>query len=689
MPHPLTGKNKKNRISLPQGLSRAEDWWLACEALQNAMLIVNAEGVVQYANPAANQDLGGNAMGKKWDQVFQYYLHFPPSKQAEAETDLPIIRAMAGATVGPEAWKVTTGDNITRDLILSAVPLMDGARVQGAVMSWQSKMNAESARPGLAGSAESLRQLIDAIPEAMYLLDQKGTILSCNTAGAVALGRPVVELLDLCLFDLIPAEAAAQQKRKLAASFSSGRPVRYEEQAGGQNFDQCMYPILDEKKQVKYAAVFVLNTTVSRKLEHELRKSEERYRNLVESTSDVVFQLDTTYHFIYVSPVIEQTLLYCPEELTGQDFATIIHPEDQMAVIGFLEKFDVDSQRLEFRMVDKKRKNHSVSVAFRHTGYHNSHPSIIGILTDVTEKRQATEELRFREERFRSLIEKTMDIILIVNLKGKIDYASPSVEYVLGYPPEEVVGKRAISFIHEDDVNKLIQSIKYGLYTADFGRFIEFRVMTKGGNHRIIEAIGRNLVDNPAVGGVVINARDITERRIAEDKLWYLSTHDTMTDLYNRAYFNEEISRIERGRIFPISIFMTDLDGLKEVNDDLGHSAGDELLKRTALLLRSSFRSEDVVARIGGDEFAVLLPGADENAAQAAMTRVRRNLQAMNEKMGDPILSLSFGVATGQKGVSLEEVLRKADENMYAEKLAKLGRKARGTGPLSGQGYLP
>jgi diguanylate cyclase (GGDEF)-like protein len=134
---------------------------------------------------------------------------------------------------------------------------------------------------------------------------------------------------------------------------------------------------------------------------------------------------------------------------------------------------------------------------------------------------------------------------------------------------------------------------------------------------------------------------------------------------------------------------MTDLDGLKEVNDDLGHSAGDELLKRTALLLRSSFRSEDVVARIGGDEFAVLLPGADENAAQAAMTRVRRNLQAMNEKMGDPILSLSFGVATGQKGVSLEEVLRKADEKMYAEKLAKLGRKARGTGPLSGQGYLP
>jgi diguanylate cyclase (GGDEF)-like protein/PAS domain S-box-containing protein len=428
--------------------------------------------------------------------------------------------------------------------------------------------------------------------------------------------------------------------------------------------------------------------TAYHSMETDLRTSEERYRSLVENISDVVFQLDSNYRFTYVSPVIEQTFHIKPEYLIGQELNGLIYPEDQLRVMSLLQKCSSDGQRVEFRMVDSQRHIHIVSTAFRPSANHSPRGSITGILTDITDYRRAEEALRHREERFRSLIEKNLDIILIVDLKGKIDYASPSVEYVLGYKPQELVGKQAITFVHADDYAKVAQAVKYAIYTADFGRYIEFRVPTKSGDYRIIEAIGRNLVDNPAVGGVVVNARDITERRMAEDKLWYLSTHDTMTDLYNRAYFSEEMARIERGRIFPISVYIADVDGLKEVNDNQGHSAGDELLRQTAQLLRNSFRSEDVVARIGGDEFAVLLPGADESAAQAALSRVRRNLQTFNENQKGFRLSLSMGVSTGKKGDSLGEVLRLADENMYAEKLSKLGRKARGTGPLSGQGSL-
>lgn len=685
MPPSPSAKKNRNGFTLPNGFEKAEDWAIACEALHNAVVILGQDETIQYANSTAEQNLGADALGKKWGQVItdigSDLARAGPFRLPEVASN----RALVGGQNAPEFRRVAFQGKPPVDLLISASPINNKNQVVGTLVSWQDITAVNLAWQTLQGGVQRTRQLIDAIPDSMYLVDEQGTLLACNQAGAAALGKDLTDPIGKCLFDLIPTEIAAAQKRKLESVLKGGRPARFEEQAGDQFYNQYMYPIFDQDKQARLVAFFLLNMTPYRTIEQELRKSEERYRNLVESTSDVVFQLDANYRFMYVSPVVEQTLRYRPEELIGQEFNRYIHPEDQMAVIGFLEKFHTEAQRIEFRMIDKKRKSHTVSAAFRHTQNHNPQPSYFGILTDVSEKRQAEEELRFREERYRSLIEKTMDIIMIVNFKGKVDYASPSVEYILGYAPDEIIGKSALALIYEEDIYKVMQAVKYGLYTADFGRYIEFRVLGKDGKQHIIEAIGRNLVENPAIAGVVINARDITERRIAEDKLWYLSTHDTMTDLYNRAYFNEEMARIERGRIFPISIFMADVDGLKEVNDDQGHSAGDELLRTTAKLLRNSFRSEDVVSRIGGDEFAVLLPGADETAAQAAMTRVRHNLQAYNDQNEEARLSLSFGVATGQKGNSLEDVLRKADENMYAEKLAKLGRKARGTGPLSGK----
>ena len=161
------------------------------------------------------------------------------------------------------------------------------------------------------------------------------------------------------------------------------------------------------------------------------------------------------------------------------------------------------------------------------------------------------------------------------------------------------------------------------------------------------------------------------QRKRMEEKLWYLSTHDGLTGLYNRTYFEEEMTRLERGRQFPISILMVDVNGLKAVNDSQGHEAGDELLRRTAQVLLISVRVEDMVARIGGDEFAVLLTGTDVSAAEKAVERVIKNLKAHNIKYNGPPLSLSLGVATGEKGNLLAKVLKEADKNMYQDKLLR------------------
>ena len=171
-------------------------------------------------------------------------------------------------------------------------------------------------------------------------------------------------------------------------------------------------------------------------------------------------------------------------------------------------------------------------------------------------------------------------------------------------------------------------------------------------------------------GGVVGALLDISERKRAEMKLRHLSSHDMLTGIYNRAYFDEELDRLKKGRKFPVSVVMADVDRLKEANDRMGHAAGDELLKHAAEVLKNAFRREDVVARVGGDEFAALLPNTDEAALVEAMERLHQQLLHSNQEHSRlPIsLSLSIGAATAHSGEELANCWRVADQRMYREK---------------------
>ena len=170
---------------------------------------------------------------------------------------------------------------------------------------------------------------------------------------------------------------------------------------------------------------------------------------------------------------------------------------------------------------------------------------------------------------------------------------------------------------------------------------------------------------------VIVTLVDITERRKHEVKLTYLSTHDGLTGLYNRAYFDDAINRLERGRQFPVSIIMADVDGLKLINDGKGHLAGDKLLKQTAKILLASFRSEDIVARIGGDEFAILMPSTSAAISEKAIERIKDKIQGSNSDPANASIRLSLGTSTLEQVGSLEETLKQADVRMYLDKQNK------------------
>jgi diguanylate cyclase (GGDEF)-like protein/PAS domain S-box-containing protein len=182
---------------------------------------------------------------------------------------------------------------------------------------------------------------------------------------------------------------------------------------------------------------------------------------------------------------------------------------------------------------------------------------------------------------------------------------------------------------------------------------------------RIEASSDSSLGESKVCRAVVSN---ITMRKQAEEELRHLSTHDSLTGLYNRGFFVEELARLERGRQFPVSIMMADVDHLKETNDQEGHAAGDALLKRVAQVLTAAFRTEDVVARIGGDEFAVLLPATDATSAEVSMRRVQQLLRENNAAHTGAPVRISLGVSTAENPMPLAVVLKKADANMYCEK---------------------
>lgn len=181
--------------------------------------------------------------------------------------------------------------------------------------------------------------------------------------------------------------------------------------------------------------------------------------------------------------------------------------------------------------------------------------------------------------------------------------------------------------------------------------------------------------DGRVIAGIEV-VRNITERKETEERLKFMSSHDILTGLSNRFYFEQELVRLERSRHFPLSIVMVDVDDLKEINDRLGHVAGDVLLRQAAILLKEAFRSEDIVARIGGDEFAVLLPDTGELAVQEVVARIRDSLRRWNDTHSTPI-NLSMGIAIAQDGTRLLEALKTADRLMYQDKVSRTGRPPR------------
>ncbi len=415
-----------------------------------------------------------------------------------------------------------------------------------------------------------------------------------------------------------------------------------------------------------------INTDITerKRAQEALASSEAELRVLFASIRDAVMVLDKDGVYRRIAPTNQGLLYKSMHEMLGKRLDEIFEAEQAASFLNTIQNVLETNQpiQIEYELVINTQR-----LCFEASISPMPNNNVLWVARDITERKQGERELR----ETKVLLEKTFAsldqaVFVIMGKDRKVVACNPAAKRIFGYREYEIIGHDTkFMYANHTDYEQYPQKLISAL-DAHSAYHTEVELRRKDGTIFPAEVIETGIMNDEGVRtGVVSVIRDITERKHAEEKLTYLSTHDGLTGLYNRGYFDENMARLERGRQYPISIVMADIDHMKSINDNLGHATGDIMLKNVAKVLTTAFRAEDIVARIGGDEFAILMPNTGEVEAKQALQRVRHVVHHHNSLYDAPPLSLSLGAKTAIGKMSLSELFKEADAEMYADKMKR------------------
>lgn len=311
-------------------------------------------------------------------------------------------------------------------------------------------------------------------------------------------------------------------------------------------------------------------------------------------------------------------------DMTFEGFLKFVHPEDVEIIENILENPSKEPFEIVFRIIhpdDSVRIIYQlVEIIFNEVG---KPMFIYGTIQDITEKKELQKELEFKQEeiqkiqkQFQVLIQKSKDIFEILEKDGTIKFISEASEKILGYKPEERIGKKVYEFYEGEELQKLTSLMEFVL--CDSGREIEENLIfkTNTGKNIHLEVHMQNLLDEPAVEGIVVNFSDITSRVEMEKKMAYISTHDELTGLPNSVYFKKQLMlqcQYAKETQTKFALMMLDLSGLKYVNYTLGYDLGNELIVEIVEKLKAFLGEDKFICRYSEDHFAVIVQGIRTN----------------------------------------------------------------------------
>ena len=407
------------------------------------------------------------------------------------------------------------------------------------------------------------------------------------------------------------------------------------------------------------------------------RKSDRRFRSLVENSSELIVVIDDEGFGIFASPVVERLLGHPEHHFLGALPQDLIHPEDLSRFESLLtsaREGGPDDQSCELRLLHADSSYRWFEMRARDLSDDEEIGGLVLTARDVTDRKLAEQRLARSEARFRSLVQNSSDVVAVMDEQGSLSYVSPAAQPMLGFSPEELVGTNIMRLLPADEVSRAMKLLD-GITEDTFEQLnLELRLRDRNGTWRNVDVTISDLRSEFAVQGIVLNVRDVTVRRALEEDLQHRALHDELTGLGNRVYFEQRLTRAlsrTESRLDQVAVLLVDLDDFKEINDSLGHSTGDQLLMSVAERIRACLRVSDIASRLGGDEFGILLEDTyGESEVFAVADRILLAIAQPYVIDGRELTcSASIGIVVDSNRTSTSEALmRSADVAMYLAK---------------------
>ncbi|HZK39837.1 MAG TPA: PAS domain S-box protein [Clostridia bacterium] len=537
-----------------------------------------------------------------------------------------------------------------------------------------SQIKFKKANERIRNSEEKYRNIFEYAPVGIFNFDKNALIVDCNDYFVNTIGSSREALVGLDLLSL-----PDQEMVKCIKAVLQGEATEYRDTYQSMTSDKkipirgLFSPILSNTGAIIGGTGIIEDITQRKKLGDELR-----LKSLVlDQLEERITLTDLDGNITYVNKIQAETMGLTAQEMIGRK--TDIYGEDA----------DKGASQKEILEITLKEGSWHCEVVNYFSGgqelfmdcrtqvvcnVEGEKVALAGIATDITHRKRIEKELYDEKEQFRTTLLSIGDGVIATDAKANITLLNAIAQELTGFTQKEANGKPLEEVFHiinelsgkrpENPAHKVLSDGK------NFQLSEDTILIARDGTQRYIEDSAAPIKSKKGdIQGVVLAFRDISEKRKKQQEIEYLSLHDQLTGLHNRRFYEQEVQRLDREKYYPLTLVMSDVNGLKLTNDAFGHKAGDLLLQRIAEIMRRECRTKDIVARIGGDEFVLLLPKTDAMQAETIIERI--NAAIAEEKAGHYVMSIAVGYAVKENdSVSMDEVFTKAEDAMYRNKLS-------------------